>query len=69
MTPTAAIVKDRTGLYFSVPKEIIKETNGYDSFHVSSEVVVSVMDDPDGQSTKGNHHHEPQLHPPASLVT
>jgi len=54
MTPIAAIVKDRTGLYFSVPKEIIKETNGYDSFHVSSEVVVSViMDDPDGLDAKG----------------
>lgn len=53
MTPTAAIVKDRTGLYFSVPKEIIKETNGYDSFHVSSEVVVAVMDDLDDLDAKG----------------
>ena len=53
MTPTAAIVKDRTGLYFSVPKEIIKETNGHDSFHVSSEVVVSVIDDLDDLDDKG----------------
>jgi len=53
MTPTATIVKDRTGLYFSVPKEIIKETNGYDSFHVSSEVVVAVMDDMDDMDAKG----------------
>lgn len=45
MTPTAAIIKDRTGLYFFVPKEIVKKTNGYDSFYVSSEVVMAVMDD------------------------
>ena len=27
----ACIVKDRTGVYFSVPKEIVKIVNGYRS--------------------------------------
>lgn len=43
----ACIVKDRTGVYFSVPKEIVKIVNGYDAFNVSSDVVMHHMDDLD----------------------
>lgn len=43
----ACIVKDRTGVYFSVPKEIVKTVNGYDAFNVSSDVVMHHMDDLD----------------------
>ena len=41
----ACIVKDRTGVYFSVPKEIVKTVNGYDAFNVSSDVVMHHIDD------------------------
>ena len=41
----ACIVKDRTGIYFSVPKEIVRTVNGYDAFNVSSDVVMHHMDD------------------------
>ena len=43
----ACIVKDRTGIYFSVPREIVKTVNGYDAFNVSSDVVMYHMDDLD----------------------
>ena len=49
----ACIVKDRTGVYFSVPKEIVKIVNGYDAFNVSSDVVMHHMDDLDGMDAKG----------------
>ena len=49
----ACIVKDRTGVYFSVPKEIVKTVNGFDAFHVSSDVVVKHMDDLDDMDAKG----------------
>ena len=49
----ACIVKDRTGIYFSVPKEIVKTVNGYDAFNVSSDVVMHHMDDLDGFDAKG----------------
>lgn len=49
----ACIVKDRTGVYFSVPKEIVKTVNGYDAFNVSSDVVMHHMDDLDRSDAKG----------------
>jgi len=49
----ACIVKDRTGVYFSVPKEIVKIVNGYDAFNVPSDVVMHHMDDLDGMDAKG----------------
>lgn len=49
----ACIVKDRTGVYFSVPKEIVKTVNGYDAFNVSSDVVMHHMDDLDRFDAKG----------------
>lgn len=49
----ACIVKDRTGVYFSVPKEIVKTVNGFDAFHVSSDVVMHHMDDLNRYDAKG----------------
>lgn len=49
----ACIVKDRTGIYFSVPREIVKTVNGYDAFNVSSDVVMHHMDDLDRLDANG----------------
>ena len=49
----ACIVKDRTGIYFSVPREIVKTVNGYDAFNVSSDVVMHHMDDLDRLDADG----------------
>ena len=49
----ACIVKDRTGVYFSVPKEIVKIVNGFDAFHVSSDVIMKHMGDLDDMDAKG----------------
>ncbi len=49
----AAIVRDRTGVYATVPKEEIKVVNGYDCFHVPTSMIWDLLDDIDEMDAKG----------------